>query len=232
VDSPKWIGLLDSVAAPRNTAVIDLSVLERPGPVKRAFLVAQMAKEDLELGFTIVRNIGHSGLDGELTLLDAMTNARRFRCQPQCSILRKFRDSQPRRRPARRDRQYSHQCECNKGRGRRFIEPDPLQAIVAEAHNAGIRVAERTLGRRPACKPQSTEESIRSSMAISATEQQFRTMRAKGTHLVPALWLAKRTPHWPTSAPPGSTQEHGRRGVFEAIRLRAAAEPREFCGIN
>src|SRR5258708_2684073 len=43
-------------------------------PAKRALLGAQMAKEDLESGFTIVRNVGHSGIDGDVALRDAINN--------------------------------------------------------------------------------------------------------------------------------------------------------------
>jgi imidazolonepropionase-like amidohydrolase len=43
-------------------------------PSKRALLGAQMAKEDLEAGFTIVRNVGHSGIDGDVALRDAINN--------------------------------------------------------------------------------------------------------------------------------------------------------------
>ncbi|HLW77284.1 MAG TPA: amidohydrolase family protein, partial [Bryobacteraceae bacterium] len=41
-------------------------------PAKRAFLGAQMAREDLESGFTTVRNLGHSGIDGDSALRDAI----------------------------------------------------------------------------------------------------------------------------------------------------------------
>jgi imidazolonepropionase-like amidohydrolase len=46
-------------------------------PVKRALLGAQMAREDLESGITTVRNLGHSGIDGDTELRDAI-NAGRF----------------------------------------------------------------------------------------------------------------------------------------------------------
>lgn len=41
-------------------------------PAERALLGAQMAREDLESGFTTVRNLGHSGIDGDATLRDAI----------------------------------------------------------------------------------------------------------------------------------------------------------------
>ena len=51
-----------------------LAIVE--SPIKRAFLGSQLAREDLESGFTTVRNLGHSGIDGDVTLRDAI-NANR-----------------------------------------------------------------------------------------------------------------------------------------------------------
>jgi imidazolonepropionase-like amidohydrolase len=45
-------------------------------PTKRALMGAQLAREDLESGITTVRNLGHSGIDGDTELRDAI-NARR-----------------------------------------------------------------------------------------------------------------------------------------------------------
>jgi imidazolonepropionase-like amidohydrolase len=47
-----------------------LAIVE--SPTKRAFLGAQMAREDLESGITTVRNLGHSGIDGDTELRDAI----------------------------------------------------------------------------------------------------------------------------------------------------------------
>jgi imidazolonepropionase-like amidohydrolase len=41
-------------------------------PTKRAFMGAQMAREDLESGITTVRNLGHSGIDGDTELRDSI----------------------------------------------------------------------------------------------------------------------------------------------------------------
>jgi imidazolonepropionase-like amidohydrolase len=51
-----------------------LAIVESPS--KRAFLGAQMAREDLESGFTTVRNLGHSGVDGDTALRDAINAGR------------------------------------------------------------------------------------------------------------------------------------------------------------
>ena len=42
----------------------------------RALLGAQLAREDLESGFTTVRNLGHSGIDGDVALRDAINAGR------------------------------------------------------------------------------------------------------------------------------------------------------------
>jgi imidazolonepropionase-like amidohydrolase len=51
-----------------------LAIVE--SPTKRAFLGAQMPREDLESGITTVRNLGHSGIDGDTELRDAINAGR------------------------------------------------------------------------------------------------------------------------------------------------------------
>jgi imidazolonepropionase-like amidohydrolase len=51
-----------------------LAVVE--SPTKRAFLGEQMAREDLLSGITTVRNLGHSGVDGDTELRDAINAGR------------------------------------------------------------------------------------------------------------------------------------------------------------
>ena len=51
-----------------------LAIVE--SPIKRAFLGAQNAREDLESGITTVRNLGHSGIDGDTELRDAINTGR------------------------------------------------------------------------------------------------------------------------------------------------------------
>jgi len=52
-----------------------LAIVESPS--KRVLVGAQMAREDLESGITTVRNLGHSGIDGDVALRDAI-NAKRL----------------------------------------------------------------------------------------------------------------------------------------------------------
>jgi imidazolonepropionase-like amidohydrolase len=51
-----------------------LAIVESPN--KRALMGAQMAREDLESGITTVRNLGHSGVDGDTELRDAINAGR------------------------------------------------------------------------------------------------------------------------------------------------------------
>src|SRR6202040_1951859 len=51
-----------------------LAVVE--SPTKRVLLGAQLGREDLESGFTTVRNLGHSGIDGDVALRDAINAGR------------------------------------------------------------------------------------------------------------------------------------------------------------
>lgn len=45
-------------------------------PSKRVLMAAQLAREDLESGITTVRNLGHSGIDGDTELRDAINASR------------------------------------------------------------------------------------------------------------------------------------------------------------
>ena len=47
-----------------------LAIVESPS--KRALMAARLAREDLESGITTVRNLGHSGIDGDTELRDAI----------------------------------------------------------------------------------------------------------------------------------------------------------------
>jgi imidazolonepropionase-like amidohydrolase len=51
-----------------------LAVVESPS--KRALIAAKLAREDLESGITTVRNLGHSGIDGDTELRDAINAGR------------------------------------------------------------------------------------------------------------------------------------------------------------
>ena len=72
--------LLDIVVPPQAEMQRRLNPLFAPGqllaivesPAKRVLTAAQSAREDLESGITTVRNLGHSGIDGDTELRDAI----------------------------------------------------------------------------------------------------------------------------------------------------------------
>ncbi|WP_439366123.1 amidohydrolase family protein [Bradyrhizobium sp. DASA03005] len=53
-------------------AAPDLLLAIVESPQKRVLTAAQLAREDLESGFTTVRNLGNSGIDGDTELRDAI----------------------------------------------------------------------------------------------------------------------------------------------------------------
>src|ERR1700730_4158632 len=75
---------LDIVVPPEAEMQRRLNPLFAPGqllaivesPNKRVLIGAQSAREDLESGITTVRNLGHSGIDGDTELRDAINAGR------------------------------------------------------------------------------------------------------------------------------------------------------------
>jgi len=76
--------LLDVVVPPEAEIARHLNGKFAPGmllaivesPTKRVLMGAQLAREDLESGITTVRNLGHSGVDGDTELRDAINAGR------------------------------------------------------------------------------------------------------------------------------------------------------------
>jgi imidazolonepropionase-like amidohydrolase len=75
---------LDIIVPPETEAQRHENGIFAPGllltivesPTKRAFIGAHLAREDLESGITTVRNLGHSGIDGDTELRDAIKAGR------------------------------------------------------------------------------------------------------------------------------------------------------------
>jgi len=76
--------LLDIIVPPEAETQRHQNGLFAPGlllaivesPTKRALMGAQLAREDLESGFTTVRNLSHSGIDGDTELRDEINSGR------------------------------------------------------------------------------------------------------------------------------------------------------------
>lgn len=75
---------LDIIVPPESEMARHSNGLFAPGlllaivesPTKRALLAERLAREDLERGITTVRNLGHSGIDGDTELRDAINAGR------------------------------------------------------------------------------------------------------------------------------------------------------------
>ena len=145
-----------------------MQTLTRESPARRALTGAAMARQMVEAGFTTVRNVGHSGVDGDVALRDAI------RGRPAAG------PANHRRRAGRSRRSAGRRCPVQQGvaqaiidldflpagnpeEGRRavlenlrvgadaikvvvddwprVIADDTLKAMVGEAHRVGVRVA-------------------------------------------------------------------------------------------
>jgi imidazolonepropionase-like amidohydrolase len=207
--------LLDAMDPTINGADELTLTLTKFAPTKRVLLGAAMAREDLEGGFTTVRVLGHSGIDGDVSLRDAIRN----RWVPGPRIVASARKITPYGGQAQvmpfqsgvvqaiLDQEYLPVSNPDEGRravlenlrvradlikvvadeGERVLDDDTMKAIVAEAHRVGVRVAAH------ATSPLGIQVAIDAGVdsiehADEATAQQFQAMRDKGIYLVPTLW--------------------------------------------
>ena len=231
-------GLIDChthllIAAPEKMNGADALILTiaKMSPSKRALLGAHLANEVLNAGFTIARNVGHSGIDGDVALRDAIDNrwvpgpriqAAGRKIAPEGgqaipvqaalldSILKEeflTATSPEEGRKAVLDnlRVGVNLIKAVADEGARTINQETMRAIVDEAHKAGVRVAAHASSHSGIqIAVDAGVDSIEH--ADFATEDQFQAMRVKGICLVPTLWPSEITPHWPAlvsvDAPP------------------------------
>ncbi len=141
-----------------------LAIVESPG--KRVLLGAQLAREDLESGFTTVRNLGHSGIDGDVALRNAI-NAGRI---PGPRIL-----------AAGRKLTKSGYVVIKVTMGE-DISVAEMEAIVDEAHRQHLRVAAHAID---TASIQTAIDGGADSIehGNDVTDQQLQQMRAKGIFL-------------------------------------------------
>jgi imidazolonepropionase-like amidohydrolase len=187
--------------------------LTRLGPAKRALLGAQMAREDLEAGVTTVRNVGHSGVNGDAALRDAIDEG----MVPGPRILAATRKITPPGGQAVAiqsenasqliDQEFLTISGADEGRRavrlalaagadvikivvddrNRVLDVDEILAIVKEAHRVSVKVAAHA----------TTEGGIRAAVeggvdsiehGTAATDAQLARMRDRGIFLVPTFW--------------------------------------------
>ena len=143
-------------------------------PSKRALLGAAMAREDLEAGFTTIRNVGHSGIEGDVSLRDAineglvpgpriLASARKLtppggqalQLQPVGSdaiIAQEFLpvNGPEEARKAVRENAYvgADFIKVVADSGRLVLSVEEMKAIVDEAHSMKMKVAVHATGRQ------------------------------------------------------------------------------------
>jgi imidazolonepropionase-like amidohydrolase len=205
--------LLDGMPPQMNGADALILTIAKYPPTKRVLLGAAMAREDLEAGFTTVRVLGHSGIEGDVSLRDGIANgwiagsrilASARKIVPFGGQALPVRESVL---PALLDEEYLAVATPDEARravlenlrvgadlikvvvdeGPRVLDEDVMRAIVAEAHRVGARVAAHAtsvLGIQVAID--AGVDDIEH--ADEATDQQLAAMKEKGIPLVPTIW--------------------------------------------
>src|SRR5439155_938007 len=184
--------------------------LTKDSAAKRALLGAAMAREILEGGFTTVRNVGHSGLDGDVALRDAIRSgwlpgprvvaAARKITPPggqalpaQTSVVQSVIDLEfltagtpaEGRRAVQENLRFG--ADVIKVVSDAGMDDETAKAIVDEAHRAGVRVAIHAMT-KPGIDAAVAAGADSIEHGDSATEEQFKAMRDKGIVFVPTLW--------------------------------------------
>jgi len=136
-------------------------------PTARVLMGAHNARDDLEAGFTTVRVVGHSGIDGDVSLREAINvgwlsgpriqAAARKLAPPGGQALQlnpavadqivdqeflQVGSADEARKAVRENLLYGADLiKVVADAGNRFITPDEMKAIVEEAHRAKVKVA-------------------------------------------------------------------------------------------
>ncbi len=204
------LAAMDPQVTPQENLV---QTLTRESPARRALTGAAMARQMVEAGFTTVRNVGHSGVDGDVALRDAIAAG----LLPGPRIIAAGRKITPIGGQVLPVQQGVAQAIIdldflpagNPEEGRRavlenlrvgadvikvvvddwprVIADDTLKATVGEAHRVGIRVAAHA----------TTKVGIQTAIDAGVdsiehgdelTDEQLAAMKAKGIFLVPVHW--------------------------------------------
>jgi imidazolonepropionase-like amidohydrolase len=181
-----------------------LAIVE--SPPKRALLGAQMAREDLKSGITTVRNLGHSGIDGDTELRDAinagrvpgpriLASGRKLETHGETyvqnlnpaladSVLQQeflLFDSADQARQAVRQNVF-HNVDVIKVTAQENLTVPELAAAIEEAHRNHLRVAVHAIDKTSI---QTAIDSGADSIehGNEATDEQLKQMRDKGIYL-------------------------------------------------
>lgn len=207
--------LLDAMDARLNIDEVLILAVTRLGPSRRALLGANNAREFLLAGFTSARNVGHSGIDGDVALRDAIEAgwvdgpriqaAGRKLVPPGAQAMWVYGplaeplieqeflivNGAEEGRRAVRENLYvdANVIKVAVDPGVGALRLDELKAIVEEAHLSGLKVAAHA----------TTKAGIQTAIdarvdsiehGTQATDEQLRAMSEKGIYLVPTLWTA------------------------------------------
>src|SRR5215475_12291458 len=188
----------------------------RLGPAKRALIGAANARDMLEAGFTAVRNVGHSGVNGDAALRDAIDEglipgpriqaacrkltpiggqAVELRSENSVAIIaEEFLTigsvEEARRAVPQALADGADVIKVVVDDNNRILSSDEMRAIVEEAHRVKIKVAAHA----------TTQAGVQAAIdggvdsiehGNEATDDQLRAMRDKGIFLDPTLWTAQ-----------------------------------------
>ena len=177
-----------------------LAIVESPS--RRVFLGEQLAREDLESGITTVRNLGHSGIDGDTELRDAINAGRtvgpRILASARKLITRSsyvqslnpalaeailqqeflWIDGADRARQAVRENEFQNVDVIKVTADENLTVPE-LVAVVEEAHRAHLKVAVHAVDKHSI---QTAIDAGADSIehGNEATDAQLKQMRDKG----------------------------------------------------
>ncbi len=190
--------------------------LTRVGQAKRALIGAANARAMLEAGFTAVRNVGHSGVNGDAALRDAINEglipgprvlaacrkltpiggqAVELRSENADAIIAEEfltigSPDEARRAVRQALADGADVIKVVADDNKRILNAAEMRAIVEEAHRGNVKVAVHA----------TTVAGIQAAIdggvdsiehADDATEEQFRAMRDKGIFLDPTLWTTQ-----------------------------------------
>ena len=189
-----------------------VQTLTTQSAARRALTGASMARQMVEAGFTTVRNVGHSGPDGDVALRDAIAGglvpgprilaaARKLspiggQALPVQGLAQSIVDvdflpvgnpEEGRRAVLQNLRAGADVIKVVVDDWPRVIADDTLKAAVDEAHRVGVRVAAHATTR---VGIQTAIDAGVDSLehGDEATDQQFAAMKAKRIVFVPTIW--------------------------------------------
>jgi imidazolonepropionase-like amidohydrolase len=205
--------LLDAMDArlnPGETIPLTLALMSQSD---RVLLGVMNAREDLEAGFTTVRNVGHSGIDGDVSLRNAIdsgwipgpriiASARKLTppggqaIPVQHNMVRPFVDEEflPVNGPLEARRAVRENIlrdakliKVVADAGDRVLAEDEMKAIVEEAHRSHVKVAVH------ATTKLGIEASVNAGVdsiehGDEATDEILQKMRDNGIYLDPTAW--------------------------------------------